>query len=94
MSCAGRSKIDGGPTGSFRADLIFVRNWGRRIGVGPVPGIREALGFRTGRCGLARLEGIERTAAPTGIVNTLDAKWVSGDGFLGRGRAAHQQRQK
>ena len=52
---------------SIRADLVSVRNWCRCVGVGLVPGIGEALGFRTGRRGLARFEGIERTAAPIAV---------------------------
>jgi hypothetical protein len=79
---------------SIRADLVSVRNWCRCVGVGLVPGIEEALGFRTGRRGLARFGGTERTDAPTGIVNTSDANGYRGDSCLRRGRASRQRYQE
>ena len=63
-----------GPTGS------------RRPLVGSsVPWIRKAFGLRAGRGGLTLLETIERTAAPTRVLDALDAKLILGR-CLGRSR--------
>jgi len=49
----------------------------RRAFTGPVPGIGEAFGLSAGRRRLARLQGVEGTTAPTGIVDALYAIRVS-----------------
>jgi hypothetical protein len=72
----------------IRADLVVVGNW-RGSGVGLVPRIGGTFCERAGCSGLARLQGVERASAPTGIVITLDAKRILRDGCLRAGRGCH-----
>ena len=62
-------------------------------GVGAIPGIGKAFRFGAGSGRLARLQRIERTTAPAGIVDALNAKRVLADS-LSKRRACHQPSQQ